>query len=216
MVPARLDQVRALPVETLQHFREHRDSPDITPEIKLYIDMMDAAVRYTKKNELSVRKCIELLTQEFPGTTYRQARDVYYDALDYFYLDDRLSARAWDMVYAEQFEDMKKLALAAGKMEIAYKCACKAHELRTKEREAKDVDWHAPVFQVNVNVRPEDLGFKSQKLMDISRRQEDEKIRAMIMGLQVPDSEKKRMLADAGLKWESAPAELQLPLPDEQ
>ncbi len=215
MVPAKLDQVRALPIETIQYYRENRESPEITPEIQLYIDMMDAVVRYTHKNRLSVRGAIKRLTEEFPGTTYGQCRDIFYDAMDYFYLDDRVSERAWDMVYAEQFEDMKTLALAANKLEVAYKCACKAHELRTKERASKDIDWHAPVFQINVNVRPEDLGFKSQKLMDIARRQEDEKIRAMILGLSVPEAEKKRMLAEAGIKWEP-PKELEMPLPDEQ
>lgn len=213
MVPSKLSQLQDLPVETLQYFLEHRDSEDITPEIRTYIEMVDAVARYTHKHDLSVQRVIERLMAEFPGTTYRQARTVYYEALDFFYLDDRLSARAWDNVYAEKFEDLGKLALTAGKIGDAYKCFAKAHELRTQERESKDVDWRAPVFLVNMNVRPEDLGFKSQKLADISKRQEDEQIRAMIMGLQVPDAEKKRMLADAGLKWEEQQA---MEVPDEQ
>lgn len=213
MVPSKIDKLRDIPAETLQYFLEHRDSEEITPEIRQYILMVDAVARYTHDNDLSVRRIIERLQAEFPVLTYNQARNVYYDALDYFYLDDGLSARAWDNVYAEKFEDLGKLALTLGKISDAYKCFAKAHELRTLERESKDVDWRAPVFLVNMTVRPEDLGFKSQKLADISRRQEDEQFRAMIMGLSVPDAEKKRMMAEAGLKWVEPEAKEE---PDEQ
>jgi len=170
--------------------------------------------RLMHKNNLSVRRVIEMVQQEFPGTTLAQARAVYYDALDYFYLDDRLSARAWDNVYAEQFEDMKRLAIAANKLEIAYKCAVKAHELRTKERESKDVNWTAPVFLISTTVSPESLGFKSQKLADIAHRNEDEKLREMIMGLATTDAEKARMLSEAGIK--AVVIENQPEQPDEQ
>lgn len=205
MVPAtstaaKMEQVRAIEPDRLRYFLEHREDPGIPQDIKDYILKMDAVVRYTHQNNLSMRRVIEKIRQEFPGTTVGQARSAYYDALDWFYLDDRLSARAWDNVYAEQFEDMKKLALAAGKMEVAFKCAVKAHELRTKERESHDIDWKAPVFLINTTVSAEDLGFKSQKLADIARRQEDDKLRQMILGLATTDAEKRRMLAEAGIE----------------
>ncbi|MBQ9474651.1 MAG: hypothetical protein IJU69_00135 [Bacteroidales bacterium] len=215
MVPAKIDQVREIEPERLRYFLEHRESPDIPAEIQDYILKLDCVARLTHKNNLSVRKAIERIQQEFPGTTFAQARSVYYDALDYFYLDDRLSARAWDNVYAEQFEDMKKLAIAANKLEIAYKCAVKAHELRTKERESKDINWTAPVFLINTTVTAESLGFKSQKLADIAHRNEDDKLREMIMGLATTDAEKARMLADAGIKAVVVEQAEEL-IPDEQ
>jgi len=214
MVPSKLEQVQDLEPEKIQYFLEHRDSPDIPANIQDYILKLDCVARLMHKNNLSVRRVIEMVQQEFPGTTLAQARAVYYDALDYFYLDDRLSARSWDNVYAEQFEDMKRLAIAANKLEIAYKCAVKAHELRTKERESKDVNWTAPVFLISTTVSPESLGFKSQKLADIAHRNEDEKLREMIMGLATTDAEKARMLSEAGIK--AVVIENQPEQPDEQ
>ena len=67
------------------------------------------------------------------------------------------------------------------------------------ERESRDVDWRPPVFIININVKPEDLGFKSQKLMDIARRNEDVQFEKMIGSLPIPDADKDRLRADAGI-----------------
>jgi hypothetical protein len=56
------------------------------------------------------------------------------------------------------------------------------------------------VFFVNINVKPEDLGYPSQRLMDIARRAEDEELRNIINGLETTDAEKVRLLNEAGIK----------------
>ena len=81
----------------------------------------------------------------------------------------------------------------------AFKCLEKAHELRTKKRESMDYDWTPPVFLISTTVKPEALGYKSQKLMDIARRNEDKEYRDMIMSLETTASEKERLLREAGL-----------------
>lgn len=205
MVPARIEQLQDLSPEQVEYFLEHRDSPDIPDAMKKYILQLDTVARITHQNKLSVRDACKQLQREWPELTPSQARTIYYDALAYFYLDDSLSCRAWDNIYAEKFEDLSRLAIAANKLDVAYKCSVKAHELRTKERESKDIDWRAPVFVMNINVRPEDLGFKSQKLADIARRNEDEKFREMIVNLPASDAEKKRILLDAGIATDPVP-----------
>ena len=67
------------------------------------------------------------------------------------------------------------------------------------QRESTEVDWRPPVFLININVKPEDLGFKSQKLLDIARRNEDQQFERMIGGLPIPDSDKDRLRSDAGI-----------------
>ena len=64
----------------------------------------------------------------------------------------------------------------------------------------KDFKWQAPVYYVNINVRPEDLGYKSQKLADIVRRREDQEYVAMINSLETTDAEKERLMRDAGIR----------------
>lgn len=197
--PDRLYQLQQLSVEAIQEYRARKTSSIIPQDLQLYIQQLDAVARFTHTNNFSVKAAIEQLQREFPGLTYNQARDVYYDALEYFYFDDRLSATAWDSVYAEQMEALKTLAIAANKLDTAYKCIVKAHEFRTLQRESTEIDWRPPVFIINMNVKPEDLGFKSQKLMDIARRYEDAQFEQMIGSLPIPDADKKRLCSDAGI-----------------
>lgn len=209
----RLETLRKINVNDIQGLIETKHSDVIKPEMQEYILQLDAVNRILKTNRLSVRQTIDVLRRQYPKMTFVQARSLYYDAMDYFYMDDGPSARSWDLVYAEQFEDLKTLAIAANKLDVAFKCACKAHELRTKERESLDYHWKAPTYLVNINVKPEDLGYTSQKLADIAKRSEDRKYREMIMSLETTDAEKRRLLADAGLQYEEVKEE---DIPDEQ
>lgn len=197
--PDRLLQLRETPVEAIQVFRQTRHSEIIPVDLQQYILQLDTVARLTHTNNFSVRKAMDQLCREFPGLTLAAARDVYYDALEYFYFDERLSATTWDAVYAQQMEDLKTLAISANKLETAYKCLVKAHEYRTMQRESTEVDWRPPVFIINMNVKPEDLGFKNQKLMDIARRNEDQQFEQMIGGLPIPDADKDRLRMDAGI-----------------
>ena len=63
-----------------------------------------------------------------------------------------------------------------------------------------DYDWTPPVFLISTTVKPESLGYKSQKLMDIARRNEDKEYREMIMSLETTASEKERLLLEAGIE----------------
>lgn len=187
-------------VEDIQNFLQTRSSSTIPQPLQTYILQLDTVNRIMHHNRISVRKAIEQLRREWPQLTLAQARGIYYDAIDYFYYDDHASARAWDMVYADALDDLKLLAIAAGKLSTAQRCIELAHKLRTTTREAEDFKWQAPVYMININVKPEDLGYKSQKLADIARRAENKEYISMISSLETTEAEKKRLLADAGIK----------------
>ena len=197
--PDRLLQLRNLSIDDIQAFRVNKHSEVIPVNLQQYILQLDAVARLNHTNNFSLKAAVDLLCGEFPGLTPAAAREVYYDALDYFYFDDRLSATTWDAVYAQQMEDLKTLAIAANKLETAYKCLVKAHEYRTMQRESTEVDWQPPVFIININVKPEDLGFKSRQLLDIARRNEDQQFEKMIDSLPIPDADKDRLRSDAGI-----------------
>lgn len=195
----RLQTLQSYSVDDIQSFIQTRHS-DIIPEaMQEYILQMDKVSTILKTNRLSVRDAIDALRRCYPTLSFRAARDIYYDALDYFYMDDAVSARSWDLVYAEKMEDLGLLAIKANKLDVAYKCTVKAHELRTKQREARDFTWKAPTYLININVKPEDLGYASQKLADIAKRNEDRKYKEMILGLETTEAEKRRLLSDAGI-----------------
>ena len=198
-ITSRLERLRAIPVEAIREYRQTKTSALIPADLQPYILQLDTVARMTHTHNFSFREAVDALMKEFPDLTPASARTIYYDALDFFYFDDRLSAATWDAVYAEQMEALKRLAIAANKLETAYKCLVKAHEFRTMQRESQDVDWRPPVFVININVKPEDLGFKSQKLMDIARRNEDREFQGMIDSLPIADADKKRLIDDAGI-----------------
>lgn len=196
----RLAILKKYSIEDLQQFLQTRQSSVIQADMQNYILQLDTVARLMHRNRISVRESIAQLRKEWPELTVSQARGIYYDALDYYYFDDTSSAKSWDMVYADQLEDLKTLAIAADKYDVAFKCIVKAHELRTKIRESETHDWQAPVFLININVRPEDLGYESRKIADIARRAEDRKYREMIMSLETTDKEKERLLQEAGIR----------------
>lgn len=201
----RLTILKKYSVDDLQMFLQTRQSSVISQDMQTFILQLDTVARLMHRNRLSVRESIEQLRKEWPELTVAQARGIYYDALDYYYFDDSSSAKSWDMVYADQLEDLKTVAIAADKFDVAFKCIVKAHELRTKVRESESHDWQAPVFLINIDVKPEDLGYESRKIADIARRAEDRKFREMIMSLETTEAEKERLLREAGVK--TIPAE---------
>lgn len=186
--------------DDIQMFLATRQSATIPQDLQTYILQLDTVNRLLHYNRLSVRKGIDQLRKEWPTLTVAQARGIYYDAIDYFYHDDSASAAGWDRAYADQLDDLKLLAIEAGKYNTALQCALKAHELRTTVRESQDFKWQAPVYYVNINVRPEDLGYKTQKLADIARRYEDQEYAAMINSLETTEAEKERLMRDAGIR----------------
>lgn len=196
----RLEILRSYPVEQIQAYLKSRQSDAIPPEMQDYILKLNSAASIIHHNGTNITRACKALQLEFPEMTLAQARGIYYDALEFFYIDESVSARAWDMVFADQFEDLKNLAIKEDKLNVAYRCMEKAHELRTMTRESLDYDWTPPVFLISTTVRPESLGFKSQKLLEIARRAEDMEFKQMIDSLETTEAEKKRLYRDAGIK----------------
>ena len=196
----RLLALQQTDTDDIQAFLATRKSSTIPQPLQTYILQLDSVNRLLHYNRIGVRQVIDQLRREWPTLTVAQARGIYYDAIDYFYHDDDVSAAAWDRIYADQFDALRLLCIEAGKYSVAQKCMEKAHELRTTRREAQDFKWQAPVYYVNINVRPEDLGYKSQKLADIVRRREDQEYVAMINSLETTDAEKERLMRDAGIR----------------
>lgn len=196
----RLDLVRSFPVEDIQSFLTTRASTTIPEDIQQYILYLNSASSIIHHVGTNLKAASESLMREFPTLTRAQARSIYYDALEYFYIDESVSARAWDMIFADEFEKLKDIAIDQEQCMTAFKCLEKAHELRTKKRESMDYDWTPPVFLISTTVKPEALGYKSQKLMDIAKRNEDKEYREMILSLETTASEKERLLREAGIE----------------
>ena len=196
----RLDKLRSYDTDTVRNYLNTRESYTIPPDMQRYILYLNSAASIIHHNGTNLTRASKALMLEYPELTFAQAKRIYYDAIEYFYIDDTVSARAWDMVFADQFEDLKNLAIKEDKLDVARKCMEKAHELRTMTRESLDYDWEPPVFLISTTVKPEDLGFKSQKLLEIAKRAEDKELKTMIDSLETTETEKRRLYKEANIK----------------
>ena len=200
MRPDRLELLASYNADTIQSFLATRKSEVIPPDMRDYILQLDSLAQIFHYHKNSQSRAIEELRKQWPTLTVSQAREIYRDAMEYFYQDAGVSAKAWDNKYADALDDLARAAIAAEKFATAEKAFTHAHELRTKQREQDAFQWHAPVFFININVKPEDLGYASQRLMDIARRHEDDELRKMIKGLETTDAEKIRLMNEAGIQ----------------
>ena len=195
----RLALLESYKADDIQYFLAQRKSDVIPVDMQDYILQLDSMSRLFHYHKHNYSRAVECLRKEWPQLTIAQARCIYRDALEYFYQDDGISARAWDLKYADAYDDLARLAIKSDKLATAKAALDKAHELRTKQREQESHQWQPPIYLVNINVRPEALGYQSQKLMDIARRAEDAQYRELILGLETTEAEKKRLLADANI-----------------
>lgn len=203
MTPDRLETLRGYKIEDIQVFLKTKKSEVISVDMQDYIVKMDRCSVIINTQGANMTLATEELRRCFPDLSYTQARRIYYDALEYFHVDEPVSAAAWDAVYADQYDKLQALAIASGKLAVAQKCIEKSHELRTTRRQEQDFRWQPPTFVINIAVKPEDLGYKSRKIMDIARRREDAELRQMIGSLETTPAEKQRLLADAGISVET-------------
>ncbi len=195
----RLALLESYKADDIQYFLAQRKSDIIPVDMQDYILQLDSMSRLFHYHKHNYSRAVECLRKEWPQLTIAQAREIYRDALEYFYQDDGISARAWDLKYADAYDDLARLAIKADKLATAKAALDKAHELRTKQREQENHQWQPPIYLVNINVRPEDLGYQSQRLMDIAKRAEDAQYKELILGLETTEAEKKRLLADANI-----------------
>jgi hypothetical protein len=199
--PDRLQLLESIPADDIQALVTKGVTPASIPESLVeYILQMNSMIQILNYNRNSYTRAVEALRKRWPTLTVTQARNIYRDALEYYYVDPEVSARALDLKYADAMDDLARVAIAADKYATAQRALEKAHELRTMQREREEFNWTPPIIIYNINIRPEDLGYESQKLADIARRAEDRKFKAMIEGLETTEAEKIRLLNEAGIR----------------
>ena len=194
----RLEQLQQLSTEILQEFLRKGTSVGISEDLQKYILQINAVPSIIHHNGSSVTRCIAALRRQFPEMTYSQARGIYEDAMNFFYLDTSVTSDAWDNYYADQFDNLARLAIAMDKPGDAIRAFSKAHKLRTRATDRiKPGDWNPPTFIISDKIRPEQLGFAKQNLYDIARKAESGYYKNLIEGLPISDKEKIRLKVEA-------------------
>lgn len=208
-----LEKLRDTDSRIVQSFLKTHSSAELPVQMQEYITMINAVPAIVHHFGQSLGKTVRILQRQFPELSYSQARSIYYDAMNFFYFDDDIAVDAWDNYYAELFDKLAAMAISLNKIDSAARCASKAHSLRTLAKDRlKPQEWKVPSFLINVNVRPEDLNYKSKSVFDIIKKDEDGQYSKLIDGLPTTESEKKRLKQDAGI----TDAEIVTPQKDEE
>lgn len=185
----------------IEAFIRTKKSETLPEDLQGYIIKINALPSIIHYNGTAMTTVAREIQKQFPGMSFSSARELYYDAMNYFYVDDTITADAWDNYYADQYEKLARIAIAMNKLDTASKCWDKAHALRTQAAaRIKPSEWEVPVFIVTSKIRPEDLGLESQKVYDVLRKAEDGYYAKLIEGLHTTQDEKNRMRIDAGIE----------------
>lgn len=138
---------------------------------------------------------IKLLKSDAYGLSDWMARQVYTDALNFFYSEDGVSTRAWSNIYADRLDKLAGLAIAAGKLKEAKGYITEAARLRgCYDAAAPEIPQElldaAPVTIYSMD--PEDMGAPRASRKDID---------AFIDSLpDIPEVSRQRVKEDAGIR----------------
>ena len=195
-----LEQIQTLDPQIIENFRINGKSTAIPVELQNFITQLDASARILRF-ESNITRAAEKLRLEFPELNFHTAKSRIYDALSFFYLDMAVSQSVWDNYYADRYEDLAKLCIAADKLDAAKRNLDKAHELRSRASSAINPDMiKAPVFIITSELKPEDLGYETRKMYDIARKNQQGEYLKLITELNTTKENKQRLLNDADVQ----------------
>lgn len=143
---------------------------------------------------------LRILAEQHISLEPRTCQARIYAAISYFQIDNNISQKVWESVYADRFEDMAKMAVAVNDYKTAKACTESALECRRRASDINDLDrpW-APVFLFSPTLTVEEAGFRRKKLKDIARKSNDGYYLNLIGSLPLDKEDKERLLADAGI-----------------
>lgn len=211
-----IEQIQELHPDLTATYLATGECDAIPAELRLFLQQLQWAMEIFE-TERSVQRCATKLRQRIAAQQHvkveqRTAVARVYEALNFFHVDQSVSIKVWEAVYADQFEKIALLAAASGDLKTQSKATERALECRRRAAEIADSDRSLGIVQLySPEVTADLLGYQAQDLKLIARKNNDGAY-AIIQGLPVEEGEKRRLLLDAGIKEPEAVEEL----PDEE
>lgn len=199
--PSRIN-FEAIDSHQLDRILKTGDIGSLTPAEREYFDLMKVVRGFHARmmmpgGERIATKSgiIKLLKSDVYGLSDWMARQVYTDALNFFYADEGVTTRAWANLYAERLDKLANLAAATGKLKEAKGFITEAAKLRgCYDDEAPEIPQElldaAPVTIYTAD--PESLGAPR-----IDRREIDAFIDSIP---DIPEISRQRIKEDAGIR----------------
>lgn len=190
-----IDRLEKLHPDIIQDFRKSGKSSAIAPDLQQYILQLDRVVEIYQF-EHNISRAARKLQETFTGLTFMTARLRVYDAINVFHLNNTVKAEAWDNLYADQMEDLSRLAISADNISEARRCKERAREYRQNAANlAIDPNLIKPKIEVlSPDIDPARLGLPDKTLREIWIDTE-----TMIDKLPIDEIAKRKARKDAAL-----------------
>lgn len=199
--PSRID-FESIDTHQLDRILKTGDVDALTPSEREYFELMNVVRGFHARmmmpgGEKIATKAgiIKLLKSDAYGLSDWMARQIYTDALNFFYADEGVTTRAWSNLYAERLDKLANLAATMGKLKEAKGFITEAAKLRgCYDDKAPEIPQElldaAPVTIYTAD--PESLGAPKADRKDID---------AFIDSIpDIPEISRQRIKEDAGIK----------------
>lgn len=134
--PSRIN-FEAIDSHQIERILKTGDLDSLTPAEREYFDLMrvvrgfHARMMMPGGNRIVTKAgIIKILKSEAYGLSDWMARQVYTDALNFFYSEEGVTTRAWSNLYAERLDKLANLAASMGKLKEAKSLITEAAKLR--------------------------------------------------------------------------------------
>lgn len=200
-----LDTIERLHPDIVHHFLQTGECQGIPEEVQFFLKQLQwaAEIYEYERNITRAARMLHtrILAMQQKDIDVRTCKARIYSAISYFNMDNNVATKMWETDFANKYEDLAKLAIAADEYKTAKACTDAAHECRIRASEAADKEssW-APVFLISSDITLEQLGLKKRSLKEIARKNNDGYYLNLIDNLPIEQEEKKRLFRDANIE----------------
>jgi hypothetical protein len=191
--------------DIVHQFLQTGESKGIPQEIQQFLKQLQfsAEIYEYERNITRAAKQlrIRILTTQKIDVPIRTCKSRIYAALNYFNIDNNVAVKVWKNDFADKYEDLAKICIAADDYKSAGKWTQEAERCRTEASEAAahESEW-APVFLITQEISAEQMGFTKKSLKEIAKKNNAGFYINLIDSLPIEQKEKKRLLADADIQ----------------
>lgn len=128
-------------LNALQAYVNKAETKSLPDTVVLYMDMLEMVRALYSKYETKTF-IINILTSKTYNLSRHQAHKLYYDALNFFFADNKVKQVAWKNIYAQRLDDLAYYSIEIDDIESARRCFMDAATLRGvgKEEEMQTPD----------------------------------------------------------------------------
>jgi len=100
----KLEKLQEVNPDLLQNFLKTRKSAAIPEDLQQYIIKVNAVPSVMHHVGASMTRVVRELLKQFTDLNFSTARDIYYDAMNFFHIDDSITVDAWDRIKITDWE----------------------------------------------------------------------------------------------------------------